>query len=108
MLKTPNKMARNYREKMAGFFFTFFLLTCGSFAVGQQDLGEVAFANAGPAAAQADFLRGLAELHNFEYEEAAEYFQKAQKIAPDFAMAYWGEAMTQSHPVWHEEDVKAA
>ena len=57
---------------------------------------------------QADFLRGLALLHNFEYEEAADSFRNAQKLAPDFAMAYWGEAMTQSHPVWHEEDIDAA
>ena len=77
-------------------------------AMAQQDFGEVAFANSGPPAAQADFLRGLALLHNFEYEDAADSFRNAQKLAPDFAMAYWGEAMTQSHPVWHEEDVAAA
>jgi len=74
----------------------------------QQDFGEVAFVNSGPAAAQADFLRGLAQLHNFEYEDAAEYFRKAEQVAPDFALAFWGEAMTQNHPVWHEEDVVAA
>ena len=74
----------------------------------QQDFGEVAFANSGPAAAQADFLHGLAQLHNFEYGDAAEHFRKAQQIAPDFALAFWGEAMTKNHPVWHEEDVPAA
>ena len=74
----------------------------------QQEFGEVAFVNSGSAAAQADFLRGLAQLHNFEYDDAAEHFRKAQQIAPDFALAYWGEAMTQNHPVWHEEDVPAA
>ncbi|HUC52500.1 MAG TPA: hypothetical protein VMR90_00535 [Candidatus Cybelea sp.] len=73
----------------------------------QQGFGEVAFKNSGPAAAQADFLLGLAQLHDFEYDDAAEHFRKAQQIAPDFALAYWGEAMTQSHPVWHEEDVQA-
>ena len=74
----------------------------------QQDFGEVSFANSGPAAVQADFLRGLAQLHNFEYEDAAEHFRSVQKAAPDLAMAYWGEAMTQNHPVWHEEDLTAA
>ena len=74
----------------------------------QQEFGEVAFVNSGPAAAQADFLRGLAQLHNFEYDDAAEHFRKAEQIAPDFALAFWGEAMTQNHPVWHEEDVSAA
>ena len=74
----------------------------------QQDFGEVSFSNSGPATVQADFLRGLAQLHNFEYDDAAEHFRSVQKAAPDFAMAYWGEAMTQNHPVWHEEDVAAA
>ena len=74
----------------------------------QREFGEVSFMNSGPAAAQADFLHGLAQLHNFEYEDAAEHFRKAQQTAPDFALAYWGEALTQNHPVWHEEDVAAA
>src|SRR5438552_6123611 len=77
-------------------------------AVAQQAYGEVAFVNSGPAAAQADFLHGLAQLHNFEYDDAAEHFRKAQQIAPDFALAYWGEAMTKNHPLWHEEDVSGA
>jgi len=74
----------------------------------QQDFGEVTLKNSGPATAQADFLHGLAQLHNFEYDDAAEHFRKAQQIAPDFAMAFWGEAMTKNHAVWHEEDVPAA
>ncbi len=84
------------------------LLLCSASATAQQDFGEVAFLNSGPAAAQADFLHGLAQLHNFEYEDAAEHFRKAQQIAPDFALAFWGEAMTKNHAVWHEEDVPAA
>lgn len=84
------------------------LLVCCRAALAQQGFGEVAFVNSGPAAAQKDFLLGLALLHNFEYDDAAEHFRKAQQIAPDFALAYWGEAMTQNHPVWHEEDVTAA
>src|SRR5215472_8650568 len=51
--------------------------------------GEVSFANSGAPAAQADFLRGLALLHDFEYGRAAESFRKAQKIDPAFVMAYW-------------------
>lgn len=84
------------------------LLLCSASAKAQQDFGEVAFLNSGPAAAQADFLHGLAQLHNFEYDDAAEHFRKAQQIAPDFALAFWGEAMTKNHAVWHEEDVPAA
>jgi tetratricopeptide (TPR) repeat protein len=86
---------------------SFLFLLSSAPALAQQGFGEVAFKNSGPATAQADFLLGLAQLHDFEYDDAAEHFRKAQQIAPDFALAYWGEAMTQSHPVWHEEDVKA-
>ena len=84
------------------------LFLCCTSALAQQDFGEVAFVNSGPSAAQGDFLLGLAQLHNFEYDDAAEQFKKAQKLAPDFALAYWGEAMTQNHAIWHEEDVAAA
>jgi len=75
---------------------------------GQNEVGDVAFANSGAAAAQAPFLRGLALLHNFEYPAAAEQFQKAQAIDPNFALAYWGEAMTYTHPVWQQQDADAA
>ena len=87
---------------------TFLLLLCPDASVAQQSYGEVTFVNSGPAAAQADFLHGLAQLHNFEYDDAAQHFRKAQEIAPDFAMAFWGEAMTKNHALWHEEDVPAA
>src|SRR5215472_4749547 len=88
--------------------FVFLLLPRSSPASPQQGFGEVAFANSGPSSVQADFLLGLAQLHDFEYDDAAEHFLAAQKAAPGFALAYWCEAMTQNHPIWHEEDVKAA
>ncbi len=71
-------------------------------AQAQSMVGEVAFANSGAKAAQADFLYGLAELHNFEYDDAAKAFRRAEATDPNFAMAYWGEAMTFNHPVWNE------
>ncbi|HEY0140843.1 MAG TPA: hypothetical protein VGF48_08100 [Thermoanaerobaculia bacterium] len=74
----------------------------------QEDVGEVAFANSGAAEAQAPFRRGLALLHNFEYPFAREEFKKAQQIDPSFAMAYWGEAMTHTHPIWFAQDLEAA
>src|SRR3954469_25676168 len=77
-------------------------------ASAQTEVGEVSFANSGSPAAQATFLRGLALLHNFEYEDAAAAFHKAQAIDPDFAMAYWGEAMTHTHPVWMQQNRDAA
>jgi tetratricopeptide (TPR) repeat protein len=47
-------------------------------------------------------------LHSFEYESAATAFREAQRLSPDFALAYWGEAMTYTHPVWNEQDVDKA
>jgi len=72
------------------------------------DVGIVSFANSGSAAAQPYFLRGLALLHDFEYDDAAINFRKAQEIDPGFAMAYWGEAMTYNHPLWAQQDADAA
>jgi tetratricopeptide (TPR) repeat protein len=71
-------------------------------------VGDVTFPNSGAPAAQESFLTGLAQLHNFEYPSAAEHFQKAQQADPGFAMAYWGEAMAYTHPVWMEQDRDAA
>jgi len=74
----------------------------------QSDFGEVAFSNSGAPKAQQEFLRGLALLHDFEYPIAAAHFRTAQQIDPSFAMAYWGEAMTYTHPVWFQQDLPAA
>lgn len=71
----------------------------------ERGLGRVSFANSGSAAAQADFLRGVAWLHSFGYEDAIDAFRAAQKIDPAFAMAYWGEAMSFSQPLWFFEEV---
>jgi tetratricopeptide (TPR) repeat protein len=71
-------------------------------------LGRVAFPNSGSAAAQADFLRGVAWLHSFGYEDAIDAFRAAQKIDPSFALAYWGEAMSFSQPLWFFEEVPQA
>ncbi|NBC18687.1 MAG: hypothetical protein GVY18_15390 [Bacteroidetes bacterium] len=40
--------------------------------------------------------------------DARAAFQEAQRIDPDFAMAYWGEAMTHNHPIWMRQDRAAA
>jgi tetratricopeptide (TPR) repeat protein len=56
-------------------------------------LGRIDFPTSGSAEAQPPFLRGVALLHNFEYEDAVEAFRRARQIDPRFAMAYWGEAL---------------
>ena len=71
-------------------------------------LGRVVFPNSGSSAAQADFLQGVAWLHSFMYEDAIDSFRAAQKIDPSFALAYWGEAMSFSQPLWFFEEVPQA
>lgn len=71
-------------------------------------LGRVDFPTTASPAAQAHFLRGVAALHSFWYDEAADEFRAAQKAEPGFALAYWGEALTYDHPIWGEQDLEAA
>ncbi|HYS53906.1 MAG TPA: hypothetical protein VER58_09130 [Thermoanaerobaculia bacterium] len=71
----------------------------------QEQLGTIVFANSGKPEAQAAFLRGVLLLHNFAYPQAKSAFVEAQKIDPNFALAYWGEAMTYNHPIWNQVDV---
>src|SRR6185295_904704 len=77
-------------------------------AAQESQLGRVEFPTSGSKEAQALFLRGLAALHSFWYEEALEAFRESTKIEPDFMMGYWGEAMTYNHPLWSEQDTPAA
>ncbi len=72
------------------------------------DLGKVDFPTSASPEAQAHFLRGVAALHSFWYDEAADAFRAAQKAQPGFALAYWGEAMTYNHSIWSEQDLEAA
>ncbi len=71
-------------------------------------LGSVQFPTSGSDKAQASFLRGLAALHSFWYEEALEAFRESTRIDPNFMMGYWGEAMAHNHPLWSEQDTVAA
>ncbi|MEM7550189.1 MAG: hypothetical protein AAF363_10955 [Bacteroidota bacterium] len=58
--------------------------------------------------AVAHFEKGVLLLHSFMYGESAESFQQAQELDPDFALAYWGEAMTYNHPLWSEQNYEKA
>ena len=53
------------------------------------------------------FSRGLAALHQFEYEDANAAFLEARRIDPGLVMAYWGEAMTYHQTLWRNENVEA-
>jgi tetratricopeptide (TPR) repeat protein len=85
-----------------------FLAVSSAAAAAAGQFGHVEFTNSGAAFAQADFLDGLALLHDFEYPAAADAFRRAETADPGFAMAYWGEAMTFNHPIWMQQDLAAA
>jgi tetratricopeptide (TPR) repeat protein len=74
----------------------------------QQSYGTTDFEATGSAAAHEIFLRGLLQLHNFEYEDARDSFLAAQAEDRDFVMAYWGEALTYEHPLWGQYDTEAS
>lgn len=84
------------------------ILALVALSVKAQELGKVEFPTSGSKEAQTHFLRGLAALHSFWYEEALEAFRESTKVDPDFAMGYWGEAMTYNHPLWSEQDMATA
>ncbi len=68
-------------------------------------LGTVSFPTPTRSArAESTFVRGVLLLHVFEYDEAAAAFREAQRLDPGMALAYWGEAMTDTHPVWDQQD----
>lgn len=71
-------------------------------------LGKIEFPTSGSPTTQRHFLRGVAAMHSFWYEEALDEFRRSTATDPDFAMAYWGEAMAHNHPIWREQDVEAA
>lgn len=71
-------------------------------------LGKLAFpTSAKSPEAQSAFVEGMLLLHLFEYQYAQLAFRRAQALDPDFALAYWGEAMTATHPVWNQQDMAA-
>ncbi|HSF17287.1 MAG TPA: hypothetical protein VLK65_17195 [Vicinamibacteria bacterium] len=87
------------------------LLTIAAVGTAQESvLGKIEFENSGAPEAQDAFLNGVRMLHSFEWEDAAEAFQEAQRIDPNFALAYWGEALSYSygHHAPTEQDMAEA
>ena len=68
----------------------------------------IRFPTSGTPDAQRSFLAGVKLLHNFEYDDAINTFRDAIKTQPNFAMAYWGLAMSYNHPLWGEQDLDTA
>ncbi|HJS75694.1 MAG TPA: hypothetical protein VJ921_15475, partial [Vicinamibacteria bacterium] len=71
-----------------------------------ESVGNLRFETSASKEAQNHFLRGVAILHSFGWKQAIAEFQAAQKIQPDFALAYWGETLCYNHPLAPEQDGK--
>ena len=85
-----------------------FLLPVSGWAADEPELGNISFPNSGSDEAQAAFLTGVKALHSFQFDEARFAFEEAQEIDPSFALAYWGQAMSDNHPLWAQQDIEAA
>lgn len=73
------------------------VISCGQ--PGKQ-FGLVEFAFSGNENIKKDFNLGIALLHSFEYDEAEKVFAGIIDKEPGCAMAYWGVAMCNYHPLW--------
>ena len=62
--------------------------------------GSVSFNATVAPAFQKDFNTAIAQLHSFEYDEAEKMFARIIDGSPECAMAYWGVAMSNFHPLW--------
>ena len=98
---------RSYRMELTGLLVALMFASLPGMGAAGSQLGTLEFPTSGSDAAQTHFLRGVAAMHSFEYEEALESFRAATALESGFAMGYWGEAMTHNHPVWDEQDLKA-
>jgi len=73
------------------------LVLCGS---SEKRFGTVKFLFSGEGKIKDDFNLAIALLHSFEYDEAEKAFAKVIDEDPGCAMAYWGVAMCNYHPLW--------
>jgi hypothetical protein len=67
-------------------------------------LGTVSFAVSCAPAVRTSFVRGVALLHDFWYQEAQRQFEEIAKADPNCAMAHWGAAMSFYHQIWDRPD----
>lgn len=64
------------------------------------ELGRVNFTVSCNPEAQKKFIRAVAWLHSFEYEEAEKAFTEVTVADPRCGMGYWGIALSNYHPLW--------
>src|SRR5476651_432625 len=65
-----------------------------------ESLGTVSFVVSCAPAVETSFVRGVALLHDFWYQEAQRQFEDIAKTDPGCAMAHWGVAMSLFHQIW--------
>jgi hypothetical protein len=65
-----------------------------------QKLGRIDFPISCATGAQLEFQRAVALLHSFWYDESEKAFRAAWAADPSCAMAQWGVAMANYHPIW--------
>ncbi len=73
------------------------VILCGP---ADKKVGNVAFAISNGQKFQKEFNFAMALLHSFEYDEAEKVFATIIDKEPGCAMAYWGVAMSNYHPLW--------
>lgn len=76
-------------------------------ASSSEGLGKIHFPNSCAEAAQPAFLKGIAQLHSFQYAAAEKAFTEVTQADPKCAMAYWGLAMSRYRPLWDGANDKA-
>jgi tetratricopeptide (TPR) repeat protein len=73
------------------------VILCGP---ADKEVGNVEFAISNGEKLQKEFNFGAALLHSFEYDDAEKVFAGIIEKEPGCAMAYWGVAMSNYHPLW--------
>ena len=73
------------------------VISCGP---ADKQFGSVEFEISCSEKVKKDFNLAIELLHSFEYDEAEKVFAKIIDEEPECAMAYWGVAMCNYHPLW--------
>ena len=73
------------------------IVLCGA---PNKQFGRVEFETSCTGKVKENFNLAIEMLHSFEYDEAEKVFAKIIDAEPDCAMAYWGVAMCNNHPLW--------
>lgn len=67
-----------------------------------EQLGTVTFPTSCAPTVEKRFERAVALLHSFQYEASEKAFREVAEKDSKCAMAWWGVAMTFSHPIWEK------